>query len=121
MKLPYAAQARVQRKKIIEYLLSSSHPDGGAKARFFTRFGFRVEKWKTFARALKQQGRVHDVTGSIESKYGRRYSVDGALESPDRDRNKSRLLKEIGTKSPVTSTSRNYLWFLMAIAKKMGR
>jgi hypothetical protein len=83
MKLPCAAKARVERKKIVEYLLASSHPDGGAKARFFTRFGFSVEKWKTFARALKQHGRVHDVTGSIESRYGRRYIVDGSLETPD--------------------------------------
>ncbi len=38
MKLPYAVTARVERKKIVEYLLSSSHPDGSAKERFFSRF-----------------------------------------------------------------------------------
>ena len=40
MKLPYAAKARVERKKIVEYLLSFSHPDGSSKAEFFSRFGF---------------------------------------------------------------------------------
>jgi hypothetical protein len=84
MKLPYATQARVERKKIIEYLLSSSHPDGSAKARFFARFGFSEGEWRTLARALRQHARVHGVSGSIESKYGRRYSVDGSLETPDR-------------------------------------
>ena len=83
MKLPYAAKARVERKKIVEYLLSSSHPDGSAKARFFIRFGFSSERWKIFAEALRQHGRDHDVSASIGSRHGTRYSVDGSLETPD--------------------------------------
>jgi hypothetical protein len=83
MKLPYAAKARVERKKIVEYLLSPSHPDGSAKARFFVRFGFTSKEWKIFARALKQHGKAHDVSGSMESRHGRRYSVDGWLDTPD--------------------------------------
>ena len=83
MKLPYADKVRGERKKIVEYLLSSSHPDGSAKARFFIRFGFTSENWKIFAQALRQHGRTHDVSASIESRYGTRYSVDGSLETPD--------------------------------------
>ena len=83
MKLPHAANAGVERKKIVEYLLSSSHPDGSAKARFFVRFGFTAEEWKIFAQALRQHGKAHDVSGSMESRHGRRYSVDGWLETPD--------------------------------------
>lgn len=83
MKLPHAAKARVERKKIVEYLLSLSHPDGSAKARFFIRFGFSFERWKIFAEALRQHGRTHDVSASIGSRHGTRYSVDGSLETPD--------------------------------------
>ena len=83
MKLPYAAKARVDRKKVVEYLLSSSHPDGSGKARFFSRFGFRVEEWGVFARALRRHGRVHAVSVSVESVHGTRHSVDGPLETPD--------------------------------------
>ena len=83
MKPPHAAKARVERKKIVEYLLSSSHPDGSAKARFFVRFGFTAEEWKIFAQALRRHGKAHDVSSSIESRHGRRYSVDGWLETPD--------------------------------------
>ena len=83
MKLPHAANARVERKKVVEYLLSLSHPDGSAKARFFTRFGFSSDDWKVFAQALRQHGNAHEVSGSIESKYGTRYSVDRVLETPD--------------------------------------
>ena len=83
MKLPYAAKARVERKKIVEYLLSASHPDGSAKERFFIRFGFSSEKWKIFAQALKEHAITHDVSASIESRHGTRYSVDGWLKTPD--------------------------------------
>ena len=83
MKLPHAAKARVERKKIVEYLLSSSHPDGSAKARFFIRFGFSSERWKIFAEALRQHGKANDVSASIGSRHGTRYSVDGSLETPD--------------------------------------
>jgi hypothetical protein len=41
------------------------------------------KKWKTFARALRQHGKDHDVSASIESRHGTRYSVDGALKTPD--------------------------------------
>jgi len=83
MKLPNAAKARVERKKLIEYLLSTSHPDGSAKARFFVSFGFSAESWRIFAAALKRQARTHDVSSSIESPYGTRYTVDGRLTTPD--------------------------------------
>jgi hypothetical protein len=53
MKLPNFARARVGQKKIVEYLLSSSHPDGSAKERFFVRFGFSSDQWKILAQALK--------------------------------------------------------------------
>ncbi len=83
MKLPFSARARVERNKIVEYLLSVSHPDGRSKARFFARFGFSLEKWRAFERALKKHGKSHDVSASVESQHGTRYSIDGPLETPD--------------------------------------
>ena len=67
MKLPYAAKARVDRKKVVEYLLSPSHPDGSSKARFFSSFGFRLNEREVFARALRKHGRAHAVAASVES------------------------------------------------------
>jgi hypothetical protein len=83
MRLPNVDKSRVERKKIVEYLLSASHPDGSSKARFFGSFGFSAEKWRIFAAALKEQARTHDVSSSIESQYGTRYTVDGRLTTPD--------------------------------------
>jgi len=84
MKLPYAAKARVERKKIVEYLLSFSHPDGRSKAEFFSRFGFNVDDWRVLATALKKHGRENLVSGSVESPYGTRYNVDGPILTPDK-------------------------------------
>jgi len=49
MKLPNAAQAIVEREKIVEYLLNSMHRYGASKAAFFTRFGFRADNWELLA------------------------------------------------------------------------
>ena len=83
MKLPYAGKARVERKKIVEYLLSFSHPDGKSKAEFFSKFGFHVDDWRVLASALKH-GRENLVSGSAESPYGTRYNIDGLLVTPDK-------------------------------------
>jgi hypothetical protein len=83
VKLPHADRVRVDREKITEYLLSSTHPDGSDKAEFFTRFGFRFENWEVLQEALKKHGARHQVIKTVESGYGTRYAIDGQLESPD--------------------------------------
>ncbi|MCY4026543.1 MAG: DUF4926 domain-containing protein [Acidobacteria bacterium] len=80
MKLPNADQAVVDRRKIVDYLLSRRHPDGRNKAAFFFAFGFRTARWERFAEALRTHGRNGTVTGRAESAYGVRYSVDGVVE-----------------------------------------
>ncbi|MCH6558627.1 MAG: hypothetical protein IH803_10510 [Nitrospirae bacterium] len=83
MKLPYADQLRVEREKILDYLLCSTHPDGGSKAEFFGRFGFQVEQWESLAESLRLHGTTHAVVKMVESAFGTRYGVDGPLTSPD--------------------------------------
>ena len=83
MKLPNANRAVVDESKVVEYLLSARHPDGLSKATFFSGFGFRAQRWMAFARALRDHGNIGEVTGVSRSTYGTRYSVDGAIETPD--------------------------------------
>lgn len=82
MKLPNADHAIVDESKVVEYLLSASHPEGRSKAAFFSTFGFRPHRWKTFARALGDHGNAGEVTEMSSSYYGTRYSVDGPIETP---------------------------------------
>jgi hypothetical protein len=82
MRLPNGDHARVDQKKITEYLLNESHPDGWGKAKFFRAHGFNQETWQVLADALARHGRQNPVTGSMESPFGTRYSVVGPLEAP---------------------------------------
>ncbi len=83
LKLPNAPQARIERAKVLNYLLSTSHPDGRSKAAFFSRFGFEKEQWQSFVAALRDHGANNEITEMIVSNYGTRYSVDGIIETPD--------------------------------------
>jgi hypothetical protein len=75
MKLPNASNARAEKEKIIDYLLNARHPYGSSKAGFFTRFGFTVEQWESFAERLRQQGSSHPVSRVTETVFGPRYNV----------------------------------------------
>jgi hypothetical protein len=83
VQLPNAEHAIVSRNKVVDYLLNPSHPDGATKAEFLRRFGFSRDDWALLAEALRRHGRSHPVTKAVASAYGVRYSVDGALETPD--------------------------------------
>lgn len=74
---------RAPRPKVVDYLLSQSHPDGRDKAAFFTRFGFRADQWEQLADALREIAASNPAINVVESAYGTRYTVDGALQSPD--------------------------------------
>lgn len=82
-KLPNADRAIVAESKVVRYLLSADHPDGRSKATFFADFGFRAQQWGAFAKALLDHGSSGDVAAVSTSGYGTRYSVDGAIETPD--------------------------------------
>lgn len=80
--LPNANRARVDREKIIEYLLCDSHPDGRAKAAFFARLGFQVEQWEILAESLRRHGMTNPVVKTVRSEYGVCYCVEGPIETP---------------------------------------
>jgi hypothetical protein len=82
LKLPNAHLALVERGKIVEYLLNSAHPDNGGKARFFMALGFRSEDWETLAAALRQMALNSPVSQDMETVHGKKYIIDGTIETP---------------------------------------
>ena len=82
MKLPNAKLALVELQKIKEYLLNREHPDNGGKANFFIELGFSAEAWETLAEALRRLAIVFLVSKSVESPHGKKYIVDGEIETP---------------------------------------
>lgn len=81
--LPNADRARVDREKITGYLLSSGHPVGRFKARFFEDFGFRVEEWQVLSSGLVNHATTHPVVSLIETEHGTHYVVEGVIQTPD--------------------------------------
>ena len=84
MKLPHSNHVVVPKAKIIDYLLSLSHPEGRGKAQWFRQRGFTVEFWTTLSDALKRHVVDHEVATVEDSRFGIRYTIEGWLASPDR-------------------------------------
>jgi hypothetical protein len=83
MKLPACELAEVPRAKIVAYLLSATHPSGRSKAGFFQRFGFTAGEWQVLADALRRHAADHGVGTIEDSPFGKRYTIEGAIASPD--------------------------------------
>lgn len=81
--LPHAAIAEIDRRKITGYLLAIHHPAGRAKAAFFHQFGFRSAAWRNLRDALIEHACSAATVSVIDTPYGRKYVLDGALPAPD--------------------------------------
>lgn len=81
--LPNAESAWVEVAKILEYLLSTSNEDGKGKAEFFFQYGFSRDRWQDFAHALCSHGQSHSVTRVVETLFGPKFVIEGAIETPD--------------------------------------
>ena len=83
MKLPYCESAVVNFDKITGYLLSTAHPNGRHKAKFFMGFGFSITVWQQLVHALIKHAEEHEVTSIESSLFGTRYIIEGGIASPD--------------------------------------
>lgn len=83
MKLPNLENAQIPQAKITDYLLSFTHRDGRHKAAFFTRFGFSADNWEIMEMALLQHAAENDVVSVEDSPFGKRYVIEGELNTPD--------------------------------------
>ena len=80
MKLPRAAEVQIPRKKLEGYLLSSTHPAGRFKARLFRTLGF--DDVHQLERALRELAGTGTISAEVPTTFGRKYIVDGLLETP---------------------------------------
>ncbi len=71
----------IEQQKVSDYLLNPAKSRG--KAAFFVRMGFALERWQEFAEALRQQAEFGTIAAVSKSPYGKRYSIEGALVTPD--------------------------------------
>lgn len=75
--LPDQFQIDIPSAKINDYLLNSHHRDGWSKAKFFRKHRFATEEdVKILLASIIYQ---NDVKQIIQTKYGTKYIVEGAL------------------------------------------
>ncbi|MDP4025161.1 hypothetical protein Q8W71_21245 [Methylobacterium sp. NEAU 140] len=71
-------------RKITDFLLKSDARDNKGRYRFFTAFGFTVERPEELARALMQQPRTaHTFAYQAGRISERRLAYDGLMPTPD--------------------------------------
>jgi hypothetical protein len=105
--LPNAETSVIDASKLTDYLLSSSHPTGKAKAKFFTAFGFCAEAADQMKDALLQHGKTRPVVQQTVSQHGVKYVLECGIDTPD-DRNpciRSVWIVEAGQTSPRLVTA----------------
>jgi hypothetical protein len=85
MELPNKFHAYVSISKITDYLLSETHIVGRSKARFFRSFGFDETNVSQFEQGLTRIAQTELVAETTETIYGKKYVIDGELETPSGD------------------------------------
>ena len=81
--LPKAHLARVDERKLKDYLLNQAHPRGRSKAEFFRARGFTDRDWQRMADALRHHAQTNLVSGERTTEYAVTYSLDCHLPTPD--------------------------------------
>lgn len=109
MKLPNRKNAIIRRGKLIDYLLSLTHPVGKNKAVFFRGIGFDDMNVNLLKQGLYEIAQKNDVKSKRQSDdmSGINYKVIGLLSAPD---SKTYLFETVwyiksGTKNPSFVTA----------------
>jgi hypothetical protein len=83
MRLPGLDEAYVEPAKLTDYLLNRNHPIGGDKAAFLYRFGFRASAAHVLRSALLAHAADARVVAIRTTPYGRHFTLEGVLKTPD--------------------------------------
>lgn len=81
--IPNAGAALIERAKVADYLLSSTHPVGRFKAVVFRSLGFDAASWSDLRDALHTLARSGTAIELPSTPFGRRYEVRGTLVGPN--------------------------------------
>ena len=79
MKLPNSDTAYVPEPKLMEYLLSPSHPEGGPKSVLFGSAGYSQANSEALEEVLLRIAHNEEVIKHFHFEFGDKYVVDGAL------------------------------------------
>lgn len=82
MKLPHNQDAHIDIQKILNYLLSETHPVGKAKAKYLRSLGFNEKNVDLLKQGLIAMAQTEEVKEVISSLHGVKYVIEGSLQTP---------------------------------------
>jgi hypothetical protein len=82
VKLPNADRAIIKTEKLLNYILSTDHPEGKFKAAFFRKFGYQSSNWESLEKDFRKLILSHHTADVETAEYGTKYVVEGSLASP---------------------------------------
>lgn len=82
MRVPGAERALIEPAKLRDYLLSTEHPVGRFKARFFAALGFVAHDSEVLERALREQHLTQDAEPGAVDAAGQRFVIRAILRGP---------------------------------------
>lgn len=80
MRIPNAEEAFIPPSKLFDYLLSPSHPEGGAKAAFYEAVGYTKDNVDELEEQLLAIARDNDVDREFKFEFGEKYLIKGILQ-----------------------------------------
>ena len=83
MVLPNGDRAQIDPAKLRDYLLSSTHPIGRFKARFFGALGFSADNWQELADAFRLQHLTQDAEPGEADPHGQKYTIRAIPVGPN--------------------------------------
>lgn len=101
MSQPDFSRGMVGSAKILDYLLSPTHPAGRSKARFFERAGFARSQWQLLEQALLRHAASQAVVAAEQTEFGVKYTIEGLLDTPQDVRANVRTIWIVDSESAV--------------------
>lgn len=80
--LPNFEHAYVAPDKVLDYLLSPTHPIGRFKATVFAALGYDQENWEVLRDDLLKMARTQSASPGQPSPFGQKFEVNGILVGP---------------------------------------
>ena len=83
MRLPHLDRAVIDPAKLRDYILSTAHPLGRFKARFFASLGYSAENWEQFETDIRALIAVAEARPGEKTEYGQKHEVRGSITGPN--------------------------------------
>ena len=80
--LPNVDRARIDPRKLRDYVLNPNHDSGKYKAAFFAQMGYQQDDWRQLERDIRAQHLVQAMEPGKASPHGRKHTITAPLQGP---------------------------------------